>query len=115
MTFADLTPWLPTHLRHPYYSGSSTSGYYSGSSSSGYFKPRPLLQHVPTAAEKYVRKKCVDEISQCVELFPSVEQHLSKAEVEGDPSLPLKYMDYLSSTPAIREALYTTFNAKMAA
>ena len=40
---------------------------------------------------------------------------MSKAEVEADPSLPTKYKDYLSSTPAIRAALYTTFNAKMAA
>ena len=98
-----------------YYSGSSSSGYYSGSSSSGYFETRPLPQHIPRAAEKYVRKKCVDEISQCVKLLSSVEQYLSKAEVEADPSLPLKYKDYLLSTPAIRAALYTTFNARMAA
>ena len=98
-----------------FYSGSSSSGYYSGSSSSGYFEPRPLPQHIPTTAEEYVRKKCVDKISRHVGLLPSVEQHLSKAEVEADPSLPLKYKEYLSSTPAIRAALYTTFNAKMAA
>ena len=64
-------------------------------------------------AEEYVRKKCGNEIY--VEQIPSVEQYLSKAEVEADPSLPTKYKDYLSSTPAIRAALYTTFNAKMAA
>ena len=68
----------------------------------------------PTPAEKYVREKCVDKISH-VKLLASVEEYLSKAEVEADPSLPTKYKDYLSSTPAIRAALYTTFNAKMAA
>ena len=67
------------------------------------------------SAEKYVREKCVDEISGQVKLLPSVEQYLSKAEVEANPSLPTKYKDYLSSTPAIRAALYTTFNAKVAA
>ena len=66
-------------------------------------------------AKKYVREKCVDEISQHVKLLPSVEQYLNKAEEEADPSLPIKYKDYLFSTPAIRAALYTTFNAKMAA
>ena len=57
----------------------------------------------------------MDEISQQVKLLPSLEQYLSKAEVEADPSLPTKYNDYLSSTPAIRAALYTSFNAKMSA
>ena len=66
-------------------------------------------------AKKYVREKCVDEISQHVKLLPSPEQYLSTAEVEADPSLPTKYKDYLSSTPAIRATLYTTFNAKLAA
>ena len=69
----------------------------------------------PTPAESYVREKCVDEISRHVKLLPSPEQYLSKTEVEADPSLPIKYKDYLFSTPAIRAALYTTFNAKMAA
>ena len=69
----------------------------------------------PTPAEKYVREKCVDETSGQVKLLPSVDQYLNKAEVEANPSLPTKYNDYLSSTPAIRAALYTTFNAKMAA
>ena len=102
---------------YDYYSGSSSYDYYSGSSSSGYsgwcseLEPHPL----PTAAEKYVREKCVDEISRCVKLLPSVEQYLSKTEVQADPFLPTKYKDYLFSTPAIRAALYTTFNAKMAA
>ena len=54
-------------------------------------------------------------ISRHVKLLPSPEQYLSKTEVEADPSLPVKYKDYLSSTPAIRAALYTTFNAKTAA
>ena len=69
----------------------------------------------PTPAERYVREKCVDEISQHVKLLPLVEQHLSEADVEADTSLPTKYKNYLSSTPAIRASLYTTFNAKMAA
>jgi len=69
----------------------------------------------PTPAEKYVREKCVDEISEQVKLLPSVEQYLSKADVEADPSLPTKFKDYLSYTPASRAALYTTFNARMAA
>ena len=69
----------------------------------------------PTPAEKYVRDKCVDEIPQHVKLLPSVEQYLSKPEVEADPSLPTKYKEYLSSTPAIRAALYTTFNVTMSA
>ena len=66
-------------------------------------------------AEEYVREKFVDEISLHFKLLPSVEQYLSKAEVEADPSFPTMYKDYLSSTPAIRAALYTTFNARMAA
>ena len=69
----------------------------------------------PTPAERYVREKCVDEISEHVKLLPSVEQYLSQAEVEADPSLPTKYKDYLSYTPAVRAALYTTFNVNMAA
>ena len=69
----------------------------------------------PTPAEKYVREKCVDEISEQVKLLPSVEQYLSKTEVEADPSLPTMYKDYLSTTPAIKAALYATFNAKVAA
>ena len=94
---------------------------YSSSTSEDWFESaekdvrRGFSVHPPTPAEKYVREKCVDEMSRCVKLLPSVEQYLSKAEVEPDPSLHLKYQDYLSSTPAIRAALYTTFNAKMAA
>ena len=94
---------------------------YSSSTSEDWFESaekdvrRGLWVDPPTPAENYVRQKCVDEISRCVKLLRSVEQYLSKAEVEADPSLPLKYQDYLSSTPAIRAALYTTFNAKMTA
>ena len=75
------------------------------------------LTHSPTAAEVYVKQKCVDEVlyHRPTELLPSVEQYLSKAEVEADPSLPTKYRDYLSSTPAIRAAMYTHFNAKTSA
>ena len=74
-----------------------------------------LVSH--TAAEEYVRQKCVDEVShrKPAKLLPSVEQYLSKAEVEADSSLPSKYRDYLSSTPAIRAAMYTPFNAKTSA
>ena len=116
-------------------SRSSSSAFSSRSSSSGYFSTdelepfpwrSPLLQRVSmldhpvghdstTPAENYVRKKCVDEISRHVKLLPSLEQYLSKAEVEADPSLPTKYKCYLSSTPAIRAALYTPVTAKMAA
>jgi len=93
-----LSSKLPTHL-------------VASESRTGYFRaPVP-----PTPAEKYVREKCVDQISEQVKVLPSVEQYLSKAEVEADPSLPTKYKDYLSSIPAIRAALHTTFNAKMAA
>ena len=96
----------------------------SGSSSEYWFKTfTPLGKDVrkgdwvnpPTPAERYVREKCVDEISRHVKLLPSPGQYLSKTEVEADPSLPIKYKDYLFSTPAIRAALYTTSNAKMAA
>ena len=83
-------------------------------SSSGQFDPS-VRYRPPIPAEKYVREKCVDEISRHVKLLPSVEQYLSKPEVEADPFLPTNYKDYLSSTPAIRAALYTTFQAKMAA
>ena len=93
---------------------------YSSSTLEDWFEPamdvrRGLWVDPPTPAENYVREKCVDEISRPVKLVPSVEQYLSKAEVEADPSLPTKYKDYLSSAPAIRAALYTTFNAKMSA
>jgi len=64
------------------------------------------------SAEQYIREKCLDKFPR---LLPSPEQYLRKTESEADPSLPTKYKDYLSSTPAIRAALCTTFNAKMAA
>ena len=108
-----------------YYSGSSSTGnssrssgtgYYRGSSSTGYSGWYSELEPPPsTPAETYAREKCVDKISKHVKLLPSVEQYLRKTESEADPSLPNKYKNYLSSTPAIRAALYTTFNAKMAA
>ena len=93
---------------------------YSSSTLEDWFEPaedvrRGLWVDPPTPAENYVREKCVDEISRPVKLVPSVEQYLSEAQVKADPSLPTKYKDYLTSTPAIRAALYTTFNAKMAA
>ena len=76
----------------------------------------PVWNDPATPAEKYVGDKRVDEIPRHVKMFlPSVGQYVSKGEVEADPSLPTKYKDYLLSTPAIRAALYTTFNAKIAA
>ena len=68
-----------------------------------------------TPAERYAREKCVDKISRRVKLLPSLEHYLTKAELGADPSLAMNYKDYLSSTPAVRAALYTTFNAKMVA
>ena len=70
-----------------------------------------------TLAENYAQQKCVDKVSyrRPAKLLPSVEQYLSKTEVEADPSLPTKYRDYLSSTPAIRAAMYTPFNAMTSA
>ena len=98
---------------------SSSSTFYSGSSNTGYsgwyseLEPSLFLQY-PTPADKYVIEKCVVKIDE-VKLLPSLEQYLNKGDVEADPFLPTKYKDYLSSTPPIRAALYTTFNAKMAA
>ena len=74
---------------------------------------RDLLS--PTTAEEYVKQKAVDEVPTLAKLLPSVEEYLSKAEVEEEPSLPTKYRDYLSSTPAIRAAMYTPFIAKTSA
>ena len=98
-----------------YLGGTTPKSSYPRSSSEGWLDP-PVWYDPATLAEMYVRNKCADEIPRHVKLFlPSVGQYLSKGEVEADPSLPTKYKDYLSSTPAIRAALYTTFNAKMAA
>ena len=96
-----------------YSSRSSGTGYSSRSSGTGYSGWYSL--QLPTPAERYTREKCVDKISEHVKLLPSFEQYMSKTESEADPSLLTKYKDYLSSTPPIRAALYTTFNAKMAA
>ena len=97
------------------YLGSTTAkSSYSISSSEGWLDP-PVWYDPATLAEMYVRDKYVDEIPRHVKLLPSLEQYLSEGEVEADPFLPTKYMDYLSSTPAIRAALYTNFNAQMAA
>ena len=107
---------------HTHLGGSKLKAGYPSSSSKDWFETFTPLEDVrkgdwinpPIPAEKYVREKCVDEISH-VKLLPSLEQYLSKAKIEADPSLPTKYKDYLSTTPAIRAALCTTFNAKMAA
>ena len=101
--------------------GSKPKSGYSSSTSGDWFEvaekdvKRGGWVDPSSPAERYVREKCVDEISQQIKLLPPVEQYRSIAEVEADPSLLTKYKDYLSSTPAIRAALYTTFNAKMAA
>ena len=97
-----------------YLGGSKPKFSYPRSSSEGGLDP-PVWYDPATLAEKYVRDKCVEEISPPVKLLPSVEQYLNKPDVEADPSLPTKYMDYISSTPAIRAALYTPVAAKMAA
>ena len=97
-----------------YLGGTTPKSSYPRSSSEGGLDP-PVWNDPATIAEMYVRDKCMDEISLHVKLLPSVEQYLNKSEVEADPFLPTTYTDYLSSTPTIRAALYTTFNAKMAA
>ena len=94
--------------------GSKPKFSYPRLSSEGALDP-PVWYDPATLAEKYVRDKCVEEISPPVKLLPSVEQYLNKPDVEADPSLPTKYMDYISSTPAIRASLYTPVTAKMAA
>ena len=96
-----------------YLGGTKPKSSYPRSNLEGELDP-PVWNYPATPAEKYVRDKCVDEIPH-VKLLPSLEQHLTKPEVEADPSLPTKYKNYLLSTPAIRAALYTTFDAKMAA
>ena len=108
-----------------YSSRSSSTGYSSRSSSTGYsrrysrsgYSSRSSIGYSSKSSttEKLEREKFLDKLPQCAKLLPSLEQYLSKADVEADPSLPTKYKDYLSSTPPIRAALYTTFNAKMAA
>ena len=97
-----------------YQGGTRPKSSYPRSSSEGWLDP-PVWFDPATPAEKYAKEKCVDETPQHIKLLPSLEQYLGKPDVEADPSLPTKYKDYLSSTPAIRAALYTTFNAKMAA
>ena len=97
----------------------STSGYQIKLQGESYTRKTGLTSFTsarglgsPSTAEKW---KAVDEVPILDKLLPSVEQYLSKAEVEADPSLPTKYRDYLSSTPAIRAAMYTPFNAKTSA
>ena len=103
---------VPKFPIHP--GGTKPKSNYPWSSSGGGLDS-PVWYDPATPAEKYVRDKCVDEIPQHVQLLPSLEQYLSNGEVKADSSLPTKYKDYLSCTPSIRAALYTTFNAKMAA
>ena len=100
----------------------STSGYQRKFQRESYTRKTALMSFTsprglgsPTTAEEYVKQKGVDQVPRLAKLLPSVEQYLSKAEVEADPSLPSKYRDYLSSTPAIRAAMYTPFNATTSA
>ena len=100
----------------------STSGYQRKLQRESYAGKTALMSFTsarglgsPSTAEKYVKQKGVDEIPGLAKLLPSVEQYFSKAEVEADPSLPTKYRNYLTSTPAIRAAMYTPFNAKTSA
>ena len=101
-------PKFSTHL-----GGTKPKSSYPRSSSECGLDP-PVWYDPPTVAEMYVRNKCADEIPH-VKLLPSLDQYLNKGDIEADPSFPTKYKDYLSTSPAIRAALYTTFNAKMAA
>ena len=100
----------------------STSGYQRKLQRESYTRKTALMSFTsarglgsPSTAEEYVKRKAVDEVPRLAKLLPSAEQYLSKAEVEANPSLPTKYRDYLSSTPAIRAAMYTPFNAKTSA
>ena len=100
----------------------STSGYQRKLQRESYARKTALMSSTsarglgtPTTAEEYVKQKAVDEVPMLAKLLPSVERYVSRVEVEANPSLPTKYRDYLSSTPAIRAAMYTPFNAKMAA
>ena len=96
----------------------TTSGYHGmlqGERYSSKAAVSPITSPQAPTPKEYVKQKCVDEDSLHAKLLPSVEQYLSKADVEADPLLPTKYRDYLSSTPAIRAAMYTPFNAKTSA
>ena len=71
-------------------------------------------------ASEHLRQNCGHRISQHVEVLTSakdqIEHYISKAEAEAQPnSFAAKFIDYLSSNPVIRAAMYTPVTAKMAA
>ena len=71
-------------------------------------------------ASEHLREKYGHRITQHVEILTSakdqIEHYISKAEAEAQPSsFAAKFTDYLSSSPAIKAAMYTPITAKMAA
>ena len=71
-------------------------------------------------ASEHLRENCGHRITQHVEVLTSakdqIEHYISKAEAEAQPSsFAAKFIDYLSSNPVIRAAMYTPVTAKMAA
>ena len=71
-------------------------------------------------ASEYLRENCGHRITQHVEVLTSakdqIEHYISKAEAKAQPSsFAAKFIDYLSSNPVIRAAMYTPVTAKMAA
>ena len=71
-------------------------------------------------ASEHIRDNCGHRITQHVEVLTSakdqIEHYISKAEAEAQPSsFAAKFIDYLSSNPVIRAAMYTPVTAKMAA
>ena len=76
------------------------------------------VQH--TSSEFFMEQKIATITSDGQLCYPYAEEYVRSARTTSLLPLPseeyvTKYKDYLSSTPAIRAALYTTFNAKMAA
>ena len=70
-------------------------------------------------ASEHLRENYEDRITQHVEILTSakdqIEFYISKAEAEAQPSsFAAKFIDYLSSNPVIRAAMYTPVTAKMA-
>ena len=71
-------------------------------------------------ASEHLRVNYEHRITQHVEILTSakdqIEHYISKAETEAQPtSFTAKFIDYLSSNPVIRAAMYTAVTAKMAA
>ena len=71
-------------------------------------------------ASEHVRVNCEHRISQHMEILTSakdqIAHYISKAEAEAQPSsFAAKFMEYLSSNPVIKAAMYTPVTAKMSA